>query len=61
MNNSTYLTDDELSVIMVALQMALTSYDKYVAENGKDSLDIATLNGIKEMTDLYNRLNKEFF
>jgi hypothetical protein len=55
MNNLT-LTDNELSVIITSLQMSLMSYERFIAENGENRLDIATKNTINEMKELFNRL-----
>jgi uncharacterized protein involved in exopolysaccharide biosynthesis len=61
MNNQVNLTDDELSLIQTALQLAEMSYDKYIQNNGETGLDDETQEAIKGMKDLHYRLNKEYF
>lgn len=61
MNNKVNLTDDELSLIQTALQLAKMSYEKYIQANGENGLDNETLEAVEGMNNLHYRLNKEYF
>jgi hypothetical protein len=61
MNNKLILTDDELSAIMTALDMSIMSYERYKKVNGGANLDFETRKAIKEMKELRDKLNKEYF
>jgi hypothetical protein len=59
MFNNVVLSDDELSVIQTALQMNLLSIEKY--EKQGNVLDFATQDAKREMQQLFDRLNEEYF
>lgn len=61
MNNNVTLTDDELSLIAVSLQMTITGTEKYLSINGENSLDYASMEGYKDMQKLYKRIMEEYF
>lgn len=61
MENQVTLTDDELSVIMAALDLSIKSAEMYVQVNGEDSLDLATKQASIEMREVRDRLKKEYF
>jgi hypothetical protein len=59
MFNNVVLSDDELSVIQTALQLNLLSIEKY--EKQGNILDFATQDAKREMQQLFDRLNEEYF
>lgn len=61
MNNNLNLTDDELTLIVSSLQITIMGHEKYIQTNGDEKLDFKTIEAIKEMKKLYERLNKEYF
>lgn len=60
-NNNLNLTDDELSAIQTALLMTIQGYEKHVKLHGEQSLDIDTIQGIRDMKKLFDRFNDEYF
>jgi uncharacterized protein with ACT and thioredoxin-like domain len=61
LTNNVALTDNELSVILASLDMAIMSYERYQQQNGNVGLDYQTQKGIEEMKTLRKRLEKEYF
>lgn len=59
MSKQISLTDDELSIIQTSLQMSIMSYDAHIQMNGEKGLDSETLEVIKGMKELLNRISKE--
>ncbi|QPQ35885.1 hypothetical protein [Lysinibacillus sp. JNUCC-52] len=59
--NNIELTDDELSVIMTSLQYTMNGFNIFIDKNGKDSLDSLTLQAVKEMKILYEKLESKYF
>lgn len=59
--NNVELTDDELSVIVTALQYTITGFNKYVDKKGKDSLDSATLQAVEEMKALHKKIESKYY
>lgn len=61
MINKVALTDDELSLIMTSLQSTINSYDNYINQNGKEKLDLVTLQALEDMKALYNKIESEYY
>lgn len=61
MNIKLDLTDDELSLIQTSLQLTMKSHERYTQVKGEKGLDFQTKQAFKEMKELYERLNKEYF
>ncbi len=61
MNNQVNLTDDELTLIATALQLAVMSHERYMQLNGEESLDHQSKEAYRKMKTLLDRLNKEYF
>lgn len=60
MENQVTLTDDELCLILMSLQMTISTYEKFVQTKGEQGLDMHTKNLFSGMKKLSERLNDQY-
>lgn len=61
MTNKLELTDNELVLIVVSLDLSIKAHDAHVEKYGEDKLDNETREGIKGMRKLSDKLAREYF
>ncbi len=59
--NNVELTDDELAIVFTSLQMIIADSEKYIERNGKEHLDIITLEALEEMKILYEKMKSKYY
>ena len=61
MKNNVELTDDELSVIMTALTMTVSSFELHIEKNGTSKLNLMDLQAYSQTKELKDKLQNEYF
>lgn len=54
-------TDEEFAAVMASLELSVKSANKYLEDNGQDSLDEDDKETFKKIEDLFDRLIEEHF
>ncbi|MEX3743559.1 hypothetical protein [Lysinibacillus xylanilyticus] len=59
--NIVKLTDDELSLIVTSMEIAIVGSEKYIECNGEGHLDNVTLEALEEMKIIYKKIESKYY